>query len=300
VDLSHERNGDTLWCGLALERRRRKASSVSGRRWRSRIGSWLHRTRLLGAVECVLCALARALALRDNAAFRRANPGFALPPAARVFETAGHASAAEYRASGERHARVILDVARQALGRARLDILEWGCGTARVLRHVRESGLDPESRLAGIDVDEESIHWCRQQLPDIEFAICGTTPVLPYEDGSFDVVYHYSVLTHLGVESAPAWLRELARVLRQDGVMIGTTHGDRYLDMLLPEEARVFRAGSVVTRRWAAEGQKRFLTFHPASAVRRLLLDFFHDVRQLECADSGIPQDLWLAIGPRP
>lgn len=272
---------------------------MSARGLRSRIGSWLHRAHLLGAAERVLREVARALQLLGNAAFRRANPRFAFPPSALVFETVGHMSAATYRETGERHARLIAGVARRALSSARPDVLEWGCGTGRVLRHIRAAGLPHAGRLAGVDVDKAAVRWCREHLPELESAMCGDAPPLPFADRSFDVVYHYSVLTHLAGESAAAWLHELARILRDDGVMIGTTHGERYTDMLLPEELRAFRAGEIVTRRWAAEGRKRFLAFHPPGAVRELLLAHFADVRMLAGEGADIPQDLWLARGPR-
>jgi hypothetical protein len=110
-------------------------------------------------------------------------------------------------------------------------------------------------------------------------------------------VYHYSVLTHLAPAAAQAWLDELARVLRDDGIVVGTTHGERYADMLFGDELRAFRSGEIVTRPWALEGRKRFLSFHPPEAIRAMLLARFREVRRVDAGD--IPQDLWIARGPR-
>lgn len=270
---------------------------MSARGLRSRLGDALRRMHLLGAADRVLGGLASVVEAPANLSFRRQNPGYALPPAALAFETLGHASAAEYQATGERHARLFAAAIGAHCPRKDPAVLDWGCGSGRILRHLREAGLT--GRLAGVDVDAGAIAWCRERLPGLEFAVCGPVPPLPHPDRSFDAVYHYSVLTHLTGENVEAWLDDIARVLRDDGVMVGTTHGERYADMLLPGELAAFRSGAPVTRAGALEGHKRFLAFHPPGFMRAILGRRFHDVRQVPVAEADIPQDLWIAKSPR-
>jgi SAM-dependent methyltransferase len=269
---------------------------MSARGLRSRVGDALRRMHLLGAADRVLRYLAMAVEGRANRGFQRTHPTFPVPPSALCFETLGHVSASEYLASGERHARLVTDLAREANVPADPDVLEWGCGCARILRHLRAAGIG-QGRLAGCDVDPQLVAWCRDALPALDVRCNGAEPPLPFEDATFDLVYHYSVLTHLTQEHARRWVDDIARVLRDGGVMIGTTHGERYADMLLPEERARIERGEVVARAGNAEGRKRFLAFHPAATMKAMLQLRFREVR-LVLALPGIPQDVWIARLP--
>lgn len=269
---------------------------MNARGLRSRLGDALRRVRLLGAADRMLRHLAVAVEAPANRGFRREHPAFALPPAHLAFETLGHVSAREYHRSGMLHARMIAGLVREFGARADPDVLEWGCGCARILRNLRGAGIGA-GRLAGCDVDAESVDWCRRSLPGIRFERNGLGPPLPFPDAEFDAVYHYSVLTHLARERAERWIEDIARVLRPDGIMIGTTHGERYGDMLLPTERERMSRGEVVARIGANEGRKRFLAFHPAATMRSMLAARFREVRQAPPSPE-VPQDLWIARYP--
>lgn len=273
---------------------------MSFRAIRSRIGELLHRLGLLGLADRILYGLDLLVATPSNVMFRRAHPGFAAPPARIAFETLGHVSSSEFETSGRRHARLIMDTVRELHPAPVQAVLEWGCGCGRVIRQLRPEGLASEVRLIGVDVDAAAIAWCRSNLPGIEFHTCGALPPLPIGDRALDVIYHYSVWTHLSAANVAAWVEDMARAMRDDGIMIGTTHGERYADMLSVSEASAFHSGQVIERRGAAEGRKRFLAFHPAEFVREMLLRHFRHVRLSARADDPtLPQDMWAAWGPR-
>lgn len=139
-----------------------------------------------------------------------------------------------------RAAYTILAAALEASGRSPLNvdrILDFGCGCGRTLRFLEPYAARVE--IHGCDVDEAAIEWCRANLP---FATVRTNPPtgrLPYADATFDVVYAISVFTHLCEENHLAWLDELHRVLRPDGIAILTTSGDFALEKLVQcEETR--------------------------------------------------------------
>src|SRR5438128_2333263 len=69
------------------------------------------------------------------------------------------------------------------------------------------------------------VAWCRDHLPGIEFKVNSPMPPMPANDGEFDVVYCYSVFTHLSEEQQFAWSDELHRVLRIGGTLVLTTNG---------------------------------------------------------------------------
>ncbi len=106
-------------------------------------------------------------------------------------------------------------------------ILEFGCGDGRLTQYLFE--FAPGARVFGCDVLSEAIEACRRQFPGGRFVTNQPTPPLPFSDGQFDLIYSYSVFTHLSEPNHRAWLRELARALRPGGVMLHTVHSYAYL-----------------------------------------------------------------------
>lgn len=271
---------------------------MSIRGWRSRLGIALAGVGLLGVADRALRWVHVAGEAVANRRFRAGHPGFAIPPAALCFETLGHVSASDYHDSGRAHATLLAGHIGARVPRPDPAVLEWGCGAGRILRWMR--GPLPHASLAGADVDSRCIAWCRENLAGIEFRECGLLPPLPAADRSLDAVYCYSVWTHLSETSIEAWVRDIARTLRDDGILLGTSHGDRYADMLLPGEASEYRQGRAVVHDGFPEGRKRFLGFHPPAFIESLLLRHFRRAERLATpADADIPQDLWCAQGPR-
>ncbi|WP_176480023.1 class I SAM-dependent methyltransferase [Mesorhizobium sp. WSM3859] len=113
-------------------------------------------------------------------------------------------------------------------------VLEWGCGPARVLQHIKHLYGDAMSTIAGIDVDSVAIDWCKSRVPGVEFKTCELNPPVDYPDASFDVIYAYSVLTHLRKRDAERWIEEIHRILRPGGHFIFTTLGVSSLPWLHP------------------------------------------------------------------
>jgi SAM-dependent methyltransferase len=131
--------------------------------------------------------------------------------------------AMEYLEVGARGADTIRQVLRQtgiSSGRHQ-KVLDFGCGLARTMRHLREEGWE----LMGSDVDAESIAWSRLALPEMRLEVNGHHPPLPFASASFDAVYAISVFSHFSAEGQGLWAEELARVLKPGGVAVVTTMG---------------------------------------------------------------------------
>ena len=273
---------------------------MNARAWRSRIAIVLGRLYLLGLADRLLMWIRVLAEYPASRNFARDHPDFPVPPARLLFETAGHVSPAHYRDTGRAHAQFFARLIGEHAPRSSLSVLEWGCGSGRIIRHLKAAGLDPGARVIGVDVDRANIEWCRAHVQGIEFRECAALPPLPLADGTLDVVYHYSVWTHLTQASIEAWVKDMARALRDDGLMIGTSHGDRYRDMLSAAQAAAYGSGHPVEHTGCAEGHKRFLGFHPPEFLEPLLRRYFEDVRRVPTADApAIPQDVWYAQGCR-
>jgi SAM-dependent methyltransferase len=130
-----------------------------------------------------------------------------------------------YFGSGFRDAWIILTLLKRCsfdLGSMR-SVLEFGCGSARVLRHFRNiAGL----RLTGTDANPNPIEWNRRNLPEIHFYVNELTPPLAFDDRSFDLIYALSVFTHIPLQWQRPWLDELQRILVPGGYLLCTVHGD--------------------------------------------------------------------------
>ena len=103
------------------------------------------------------------------------------------------------------------------------NVLDFGCGCGRVLRYLYD--LPERCHIHGTDIDREAIEWCRTNLPRISFAVNNPRPPLQYPTGTFDLVYVFSVFTHLDEDYQFVWLTELKRVLKPGGILIATTNG---------------------------------------------------------------------------
>src|ERR1700730_7683778 len=153
-------------------------------------------------------------------------------------ELSGREKPENYFGSGRRDAWTVLIMVEEygADAKAMRSSLEFGGGSARVLRHFRHiEGL----RLAGTDANPTAIEWDRQNLPGIEFSHNGLQPPLSYKDGSFDFIYALSVFTHIPLAWQRAWLDELRRVLRPGGYLLCTVHGEYFFNSQLNNEDRL-------------------------------------------------------------
>ncbi len=100
-------------------------------------------------------------------------------------------------------------------------VLDFGCGWGRVTRFFLKN-VAP-GNLMGVDIDERAItaaratnRWCR-------FDVSTVLPPSSFADASFDLIYAYSVFSHLSEEAHLRWLAEFERVLAPGGVVLLTT-----------------------------------------------------------------------------
>jgi ubiquinone/menaquinone biosynthesis C-methylase UbiE len=94
-------------------------------------------------------------------------------------------------------------------------VLDFGCGigATAVAMQERFAGV----RIEGVDPSHESIRAAeRLGLPGASFH-CGDETQLPYDTGSFDLVYSNGTFHHIDHGRHPDILRELVRVLRPGG-----------------------------------------------------------------------------------
>ena len=109
-------------------------------------------------------------------------------------------------------------------------ILDFGCGWGRIVRFFFK---DVKSEnVFGIDVDADIIEICKNTLPYGDFSVCNPLSPVKFQEDSFDIIFAYSVFSHLRSDVASNWVQEFARILKPGGLLIATTRGEWFLNHL--------------------------------------------------------------------
>jgi SAM-dependent methyltransferase len=112
----------------------------------------------------------------------------------------------------ERFGRGICDFAR---------VLDWGCGSARLTRHL--IGLN--SGTWGADIDRDNVAWCNANIREGHFHHVDLWPPTSFAGAEFDLVTGVSVFTHLDEADQFRWLAELARITRPGAILLMSVRG---------------------------------------------------------------------------
>ncbi len=258
--------------------------------FKQRVLQGLRSTGLLSDVERWRLRWVTARTRRDNEIFCRENPDFVAPPLALMHDAYGSVSFRSYWQLGQRTARFI---GEQILKYQPVPsrVLEWGCGPARILRHLREM-LPGSVQLFGADYNQETISWCSEAIRGVKFVVNGLSPPMPFPEKYFDAIYAISVLTHLSISQQESWLAELRRVLRPNGCLIFTTHGEQSAQLLLPHEYKQLQEDGFVVRSGVEEGKRCFLAYHHHKYVRQHLCAPLK-IREHIPGDSPIAATMW-------
>jgi SAM-dependent methyltransferase len=107
-------------------------------------------------------------------------------------------------------------------------ILDFGCGWGRIIRFFLKD-VRPE-KLTGVDQVEEAIQRCLETNRWCKFQFIEPYPPVPLASESFDLIYLYSVFSHLPEEMHWSLLKEFERLLRPGGMLIATTRRRDFID----------------------------------------------------------------------
>jgi SAM-dependent methyltransferase len=114
-------------------------------------------------------------------------------------------------------------------------VLDFGCGCGRTIRWFLPDAADPEYsgvEFHGVDVDAQAIAWCKEHLHGGHFSANPLLPPLSYPPEFFDVIYCFSVFTHLDEAMQDLWLAELGRILKPGGLLLMTVHAESAVEIL--------------------------------------------------------------------
>lgn len=126
-------------------------------------------------------------------------------------------------------------------------LYDLGCGCGRTAQALRRSGW--QGTYTGADVVPELLEELARQCPDYA-TVLNTSPTIVAPDGSLDMVFHWSVFTHLFPGEAYLYTAEAFRTLKTGGRMVFS-----FLEMEEPAHNRVWQANLRLLREGKAAAQ---------------------------------------------
>ena len=196
---------------------------------------------------------------KSNDLFKKENPNVKLPPDFYLYETF-NMNYKSFYTNGVPTAKWLINFISEFKELKNLSILDWGCGTGRIIRHL-PTLLDKTNSFYGTDYNNKYVKWCSENLERISFKLNDLKPPLDFKPNSLDVIYGISIFTHLSEELHYSWMKELTRVLKPNGMLILTTHGEVHKFKLLPNEQELYNNGNLVVHAYKKEGNRLFASY---------------------------------------
>ena len=100
-------------------------------------------------------------------------------------------------------------------------VLDIGCGSGRTTAILKNLS----SGYVGLDYSFDMIESCRKRFEDVHFIHGDVREMSEFEDGEFDyVMFSFNGLDSINHEDRLQGLREIHRVLKQDGLFVFSAH----------------------------------------------------------------------------
>jgi SAM-dependent methyltransferase len=106
-------------------------------------------------------------------------------------------------------------------------ILDFGCGWGRITRFFLRDV--PPEKITGVDHSDVVIEVCRETNKWCSFMLIDPNPPTPLQTESLDLIYLYSVFSHLPEQMHLALVSEFQRLLVPGGLLIATTRGRDFI-----------------------------------------------------------------------
>ncbi|MDG5492599.1 class I SAM-dependent methyltransferase [Psychroserpens sp. SPM9] len=229
----------------------------------------------------------------QNKRFKLEHPEIAIPPDYLLYES-HNVNYSYYLTKGRQKAEELIKMFQKYTNLNDKNILDWGCGPSRVVRHFPE--LLPKSHIFGTDYNTDSISWNRKYIDGVRFFENEINPPTHFKDQFFDAIYGLSIFTHLSEENHHNWINELYRISKVGAVLILTTHGENYKVKLTKSDQKKYESDVLVVKGNTLEGHRTYAAYQPPQFMRQLFADKFEVLEHIPGPmDVGyFDQDKWI------
>ena len=234
----------------------------------------------------------------SNQSFKKANPSFAIPANKWLFETY-QLNYKKYFEQGKLAAKEICLWTEPYLQMEVPTILDWGCGTGRVIQHVHS--FAPYALLYGADSNTGMIQWNSKNLSGIHFTDIESIPPTAYPSNYFNLIFGISVFTHLSKNATLEWIIELHRIIQTDGILLVTTHGSFFMPQLFATEKKQLQETGFFATSFSANntltGNRNDTSYHTQAFFEELISDYFKIISIYDGSkhpEKMGGQDLWI------
>lgn len=234
----------------------------------------------------------------SNQSFKKANPLIAIPDSTYLFETY-QLNYKQYFEQGKLAAKEICLWTEPYLQMEVPTILDWGCGTGRVIQHVHSYA--PYALLYGADSNAEMIQWNSKNLSGIDFTGIQAMPPTTYPSNYFNLVFGISVFTHLSKSATIEWVIELHRIIQTEGILLVTTHGSFFMPQLFATEKNQLLETGFFSKSFSANnnvvGDRNDTSYHTQAYFEELISHYFKIVSFYDGSKHPKKmggQDLWI------
>ena len=234
-----------------------------------------------------------------NQQFRKSNPFLKIPPDEFLFETF-QLNYQKYFEDGALAAKEILKWTEEYIPQEMPTILDWGCGTGRIIQHLHQ--FHPYALLYGTDTNHEMIVWNQKHINDAYFTEIADTCKTIFPPNYFDLIYGISVFTHLSATMQTQWILELARICKPGGILLVTTMGLHYEKQLLKSEKNNLIENGIVEKEFKTNkgihiGNRNYAVYETAAYFEALIKDHFTVLQYFDGVNNSDKfggQDLWI------
>jgi hypothetical protein len=177
--------------------------------------------------------------------------------------------------------------------------LDMGSGAGCVERWLVR--MYPQLRISASDIHAPSIKWLGRHFPSVDANLNQPEPPLKYAARTFDLIWAFSVFTHLPETRQFSWLNELHRIARPRAIVVLTTigvHGAAFYNRRKVMEPRFVidpdsldRHGFIFIPR--SRDSTYGVAYHSPSYVRRTWSEHFRELAYVSGQVDDV-QDIWV------
>jgi SAM-dependent methyltransferase len=115
------------------------------------------------------------------------------------------------------------------------NVLDFGCGVGRLMRYLLPRSERTGCNVFACDVSEPLVSFIVEHHARAKSYKNAFNPPLTYPNDFFDLVYSFSVFSHLDQETENKWLNELNRVGKPGCLYLITVHGEWFIKNIYRE-----------------------------------------------------------------